>query len=92
MGTVEQGDMKVTAANNEHEAALRERTNQRMTLNAPESSLSATQRMFVGDCPPGTPLASCGGNSGVVPRVDTYTEHNTTQFIQDNGMPLRSMK
>ena len=39
----------------------------------------------LGDCPVGAKLASCTGNSGMVPRVDQFTEQNRVQFTKDTG-------
>jgi hypothetical protein len=55
------------------------------------NSLSANEGVLYGNCSPGVALANCGnGNTGVISRDDTYIEHNSVQWVRDNGMPLVS--
>lgn len=55
-----------------------------------QSGVRAVRQAAYGtDCAtPGSTVASCGGNSGLVPRPDTGTQMNSVQFWQDNGKPL----
>jgi len=49
------------------------------------ATLTGFQTTVVGNCPVGSPLASCAGATGVVQHVDQYGEHNMYQFIRDNS-------
>jgi hypothetical protein len=69
--------------------ALINATLPKMTGNV-TNSLSATEGVLYGSCPPGSPLAGCPGSNGIIARDDAYIEHDEPQFVQDNGKPLIS--
>jgi hypothetical protein len=94
------GDLTPATAANEHEAALVDTTNVKMTQVAIDASLTGVRRTSYGDCDAKIAAAGCGANAkGMLHRSDSYggrdaetnswVGHDYVQFYRDNGAPVR---
>jgi len=94
------GDLIAATPQNEHQAALVDRTNVKMTQAAIDASLTGVRRTSYGDCNAKTAAAGCGASAkGMLPRSDSYGGHDAetnawvghdyVQFYRDNGAPVR---
>lgn len=86
---VDTGGLIVPRSENEHQRALVDRTNVRMTQTAIDGSLTGVKRTSYGDCVLATSAAGCGGAKGLLPRSDSWVGHDYVQFYKDNGAPVR---